>query len=220
VVATITALTAAVANGCLSAGVDILSDKLAPGLLVEASPAMREPRTELRPIHDKGIALTKVSEGFVPKLYHDAARYCTIGYGHLLKRAPCDGTEPEHFRRGITEEHGTKLLVQDLSAAQRAVTALVAVDLTDGQYAALCDFVFNVGTGNFKASTLLRVLNEGQTEHVPDQFRRWILAGGKPWPGLVARREGEVALFFDGMREPRSSPGDQDLSPIDIRRGE
>jgi GH24 family phage-related lysozyme (muramidase) len=41
--------------------------------------------------------------------------------------------------------------------AQRAVMTLVKTRLTDGQYAALCDFTYNVGSENLKKSTLPRV---------------------------------------------------------------
>lgn len=128
--------------------------------------------------------------------------------------------EADELRMGISEEDETALLMDDLSGAHEAVARLVLVELTDGQYGSLCDFVFNVGAGNFRTSTLLRVINDRQTGRVAGQFRRWILAGGKPWPGLVTRREREVALYFDGAREPRSAPDNEDLSPIDIRRGE
>jgi hypothetical protein len=48
-------------------------------------------------------------------------------------------------------------------------------------------------------------------------MRRWVLAGGKRYQGLVMRREREIALFFDGQRAPRGLPrADEDLSPLDI----
>jgi GH24 family phage-related lysozyme (muramidase) len=108
-----------------------------------------------------------------------------------------------------------------MEKAQRIVSANVSVNLTDGQYAALCDFVYNVGGGNFKKSTLLKVINAGQHERVPGQFQRWITAGGKPWPGLIKRRDREIALFFVGIPKTRAlPPPDEDLSPIDIKNGE
>ena len=30
-------------------------------------------------------------------MYHHIAGYCTIGCGHLIRRAPCDGSEAEEF---------------------------------------------------------------------------------------------------------------------------
>jgi lysozyme len=174
-----------------------------------------------RAVYPPGIALTKRSEGWVPHLYNDAVKYCTIGYGHLVRKRPCDGSEPAAFLAGLTEPQGEELLVADMASSQSAVLGAVTRTLSDGQFAALCDFVFNVGSGNFLNSTLLQLVNTGEDDRVPSQFRRWVFAGGKPWPGLQIRREREIELFFDGLPEPRGGPPiDEDLSPIDIRAGE
>ena len=91
----------------------------------------------------------------------------------------------------------------------------------DGQFAALADFVFNVGSTNFKDSTLLQVVNTKQEDRVASQFRRWTLAGGKAWPGLKKRREDEIGLYFSGRSTPKGIPPQGErLSPIDIRTGE
>ena len=196
-------------------------DRMTAGIFLEPERAVLPPGVELRPVYDKGVELTKASEGFIGKLYNDAARYCTIAYGHLVKRAPCNGTEPPKFRRGVTEEEGTGLLVEDMGTAQVVVMTSVDVDLTDGQFGALCDFVFNVGGGNFRGSTLLKVVNAGDVQGVPFQLRRWVKAGGRELPGLVTRRENEIKLFFDGLSVPRAAPPEgMELEPIDIRTGE
>jgi GH24 family phage-related lysozyme (muramidase) len=149
------------------------------------------------------------------------ADYCTVGYGHLIKRAPCNGTEPDEFRKGLTEQQESDLLVGDMATAQYAVITLVHVPMRDGQFAALADFTFNVGSTNFRDSTLLKAVNEEQVDRIAPQFRRWVLAGGKPWQGLQQRREAEIALFFEGQPKPRAVPQPgETLSPIDIRRGE
>lgn len=197
-------------------------DALTPGIFLEPeSRAALPPGVTLRKVYEPGIQATKQSEGFRSRLYNDVAGYCTIAYGHLIKRVPCDGGEPEEFRRGLSEPRGSELLVKDMEGAQRWVMTIVAVDLTDGQFAALCDFVFNVGGGNLKTSTLLQVINARQFDRVPFQFRRWVMAGGKEVTGLKARREREIDLFFDGLPRPKAAPPpDEDLSPIDIRKGE
>jgi GH24 family phage-related lysozyme (muramidase) len=197
-------------------------DKLTPGIFLDSEArAVLPAGMELRPIYDRGLALTKTSEGFRSHLYNDAARYCTIAYGHLVKRAPCNGTEPREFLTGVTEPRGAELLIGDMEQAQIAVLTSVTIDLTDGQYAALCDFVYNVGAGNFKRSTLLKTVNARRHDQVPFQFRRWVKAGGRELPGLVTRREREIKLYFEGVGVPRAAPAEgEDLSPIDIRSGE
>jgi GH24 family phage-related lysozyme (muramidase) len=95
----------------------------------------------------------------------------------------------------------------------------VQVDLSDGQFAALSDFVFNVGSRHFERSTLLKAINAEQDERIPGQFRRWVVAGGKTWQGLVKRREKEIDMFFEGRPKVRAVPlPGEDLSPIDILR--
>lgn len=197
-------------------------DKLTPGVFLSPAEKAVLPRgVTLRPVYVKGLELTKVSEGFVPRLYNDAAGFCTIAYGHLLKKASCDGTEPAAFQRGVTEPEGAELLITDMKSAQLTVMTAVSATITDGQFAALTDFVFNVGGANFRKSTLLQVVNAMQHDRVPAQFRRWVLAGGKPWPGLRTRREREIELYFDGIPQPRAVPrAGEAISPLDIQAGE
>ncbi len=197
-------------------------DRMTAGIFLDDSErALLPPGMELRPVYERGIDLTKISEGFRGNLYNDAAGYCTIAYGHLLKRANCDGTEPPHFLRGVTEPEGATLLVEDMAGAQVTVMTSVETDLTDGQYAALCDFAFNVGSRNFRRSTLLELVNGGDFPNVPFQLRRWVYAGGRELPGLKTRRENEIELFFEGFPIPRAvAPEEMDLGPIDIRTGE
>jgi len=198
-------------------------DRLTPGIFLdtEAQRAVLPEGVEIRKVYDKGIELTKESEGFVGRLYNDAASYCTIGYGHLIKLAPCDGNEPAEFRAGISVPRGTEILRVDMEKAESGIMTLVDSELTDGQYAALCDFVFNVGAGNFRKSTLRKRVNARDYDRVPFEFRRWVFAGGKKLMGLAKRREKEIALFFEEIGVPRAiPPADVDLSPIDIRSGE
>jgi len=198
-----------------------IPDALTPGILLEPEDSVPVDKSlPLRPVYDKGIKLTKVSEGFVPRVYEDAAGYCTIAYGHLLKRAGCGEAESSRYSRGISEPEGGRLLTADMARAQRAVMQLARKDLSDGQFAALCDFTFNVGAGNLKRSTLLKAVNNGEHHRVPSQLKRWTKAGGKEYRGLKTRREREIALYFEGQTIPTSVPKGEDESPIDVRVGE
>lgn len=198
-----------------------VSDALTPGIFLDLeSRATLPPGTTLRPIFPPGLRVTKVSEGWRNRLYNDAAGYCTIGYGHLLKLARCNGSERPDWRDGITESEGEALLVSDMRAAQVAVMLAITTKLTDAQYAALCDFVFNVGAANFRKSRLLQVVNAGQHDHVQHQLMRWTKAGGREFEGLRNRRQREVDLYFDGLLTQRNaSPAGEDLLPLDIYTG-
>lgn len=213
-------LLSAIVCGCATV-VPTEEEALTPGIFLEPEVRAALPQgVEPRPVFAKGLATTKLSEGFRSRLYNDAARYCTIAYGHLIRKAPCDGSEPVTFRLGVTEPQGAELLTTDMGGAQIAVMTMVSVALTDGQYAALCDFVYNVGPSNLQKSELLRAVNAKQFDRVPSQLLRWVNAGGRTIEGLKTRRTREIELFFDGLPIPREAPpAGEDLSPIDIRTG-
>ncbi|WP_431267360.1 lysozyme [Dankookia sp. P2] len=201
--------------------VESVAEALTPGIFLDnAEERASLSRLPPRRATEKGVALVKGFEGFRARLYNDAAGYCSIGYGHLIKKSACDGTEPAEFRDGVNEQAAIALLRQDLGAAEAAATTLVTARLNDGQHDAIVSFVFNVGTGNFRRSTLLRVVNGGPESYneVRLQLRRWVKAGDRTWPGLQKRREREADMFFDEVGEPRAPA--IDLMPIDIRLGE
>ena len=140
-------------------------------------------------------------EGFEREVYKDSAGLDTIGVGHLLTSSEKDSGyiningDQVPYADGLSDEQIIDLLSQDLTRFEEAVTDSVAVELKQNQFDALVSFSFNIGTGNFKSSTLLRILNEGNFDGVPDQLRRWNKAGGRVVQGLVNRRENEINLW-------------------------
>ena len=138
-------------------------------------------------ISEDGRALTKLSEGLALVSYQDPGGVWTIGYGHT-----------KTAKRGmrITIEQANTLLHEDMRFAEEAVRSKVKVPLSQGQYDALVDFVFNVGAGAFDRSTLLRLLNQGLYLKAANEFRRWIYQGKVQLPGLVKRRAAETILFL------------------------
>jgi len=213
--------TAAQQGGGVTGSVLRIVDAFVPGIFfdVEADHPKALP-AKLRRLDERGLKLTKASEGFVRKLYVDVANHCTIAYGHLLKLNGCSAAERKLYPSGITEPDGSILLQSDLGRAQAAVEKYVKINLSDGQYAALVDFTYNVGAGNLQKSTLLKAVNAAQHERVPFQMRRWTMAGGRPLRGLLTRRNYEIALYFDNAMIPKTIPKDEVTSPIDVRQGE
>ncbi|HNG15011.1 MAG TPA: DUF4384 domain-containing protein [Accumulibacter sp.] len=196
-------------------------ERVAPGLLLEPEIELGLPQgVRLRRVSDKGIALGKISEGFVGRLYDASGGHCSIAYGHVVKKTRCDGSEPVALQRGVSEEQGEMLLVEDMRRAQRAVMSLVTSELNDAQFAALCNFTYSVGAEKLRSSTLLKAINAGEQQRVPFQWRRWTQVGGKEHARLKLRREREIALYFEGGEVPAGPPAGEELAPIDIRIGE
>ena len=68
----------------------------------------------------------------------------------------------------------------------------------EGRLAAIVDFTFNLGAGRLQTSTLRRRINQWDWVGAAQELRRWVYGGGRVPPGLVLRREAEVALLIDG----------------------
>lgn len=139
-------------------------------------------------ISQKGFDLIKHFEGFSATVYHCPAGYPTIGYGHLVK-------DYELFDGPISNRIAERLLRHDTRSAEKAVSRLIRVQLTQGQYDALISFTYNLGSGALQRSTLRRVINRGHHHEVPNQLKRWIWAGGRKLKGLIRRRDAEAILY-------------------------
>lgn len=139
-------------------------------------------------------ALIRKFEGLRHELYLCPAGVWTIGYGHAVSRNEPAARVlfPSPIGTGVAEG----LLWRDVSAVASAIDRMVTVRLTNNQFCALISFVFNVGIGAFKRSTLLRKLNAGDYAAVPKELMRWTRGGGKVLPGLQRRREAEAKLWM------------------------
>ncbi len=143
-----------------------------------------------RPIPPQAIDLVKQFEGCRLNSYPDPAtgdKPWTIGYGHTM------GVEKGQM---IDQQYAEKLLGIDLANVGAQIEGCVTVPLTDNQFSALCSFAFNLGIGNLRSSTLLRLLNESAYTEAADQFLRWNKAAGQVMDGLTRRREAERDLFL------------------------
>ena len=135
-----------------------------------------------------GLELLKKSEGFRDQIYTDVAGFRTIGFGHRLAAS-------ESYPTGIDLPQGESILARDIAIAETALDRLVKVPLTQGQFDALVDFVFNLGAGRLASSTLLTYLNAGNTDAAAWQLLAWDHVGSHEIAGLKARREAEFRLW-------------------------
>lgn len=139
-------------------------------------------------ISPDGLQFIKDAEGCKLAAYLDSVGVPTIGYGH---------TDNVHGGMHITQAEADDFLEEDLGSVYACIRAKVTVPLSQGQFDALCSFIFNLGCGAFTSSTLRRKLNAGDYEGAEKEFGRWVNAGGQVLAGLVKRRAGEAEMFSE-----------------------
>ena len=135
----------------------------------------------------EGVALIQKFEGCELEAYKCPADVWTIGYGHT--KGVVEGMK-------ITKEEAEQMLIDELHEYENYINKYVNVALSQNQFDALVSWVYNLGPANLTASTMLKVLNNGEYEEVPAQMKRWNKAGGKVLDGLVRRREAEALLYL------------------------
>lgn len=133
-----------------------------------------------------GMALTESFEGCRLQAYQDTRGVWTIGYGH---------TRNVGLGMTCTQWQADAWLQEDIEWAAAAVRNLVTIALTQGEFDALVDFIFNEGIGNFSRSTMLKLLNADDLAGAADEFVKWDLAGGEVVAGLLRRRIAEQQEF-------------------------
>ena len=135
----------------------------------------------------KGIALIKEFEGLRLKAYKCPGGIWTIGYGH---------TAGVKHGMVISERQAEEYLKADLIAFEKYLNGL-GLALDQNQFDALISFIYNVGTGNFSSSTLLRNVKANPLDNsIMDEFLRWVYSKGRVLPGLQRRRLAEMKLYF------------------------
>lgn len=141
-------------------------------------------------ISSNGISVLKYFESCSLSAYPDPATGgapWTIGWGH---------TGPEVVKGLVwTQAKADEQLLTDLASREMTVSCAVTHSVSQSQFDALVGFVYNLGAGNFEGSTLLKLVNAGDTAGAAAQFARWNRAAGKPMRGLTRRRAAEAALF-------------------------
>jgi lysozyme len=132
-------------------------------------------------------------EGLVLGTYVDPVGLITSCFGHTGKELK--------LNQRFTEDQCLATLAKDLEKHDKEMMRYVKVPLSDEEHAAYLSFVYNVGVGNFKSSTLLKNLNTNKRVGACNQLTRWVFAKGKKLRGLVTRREEERKLCLSGLNK-------------------
>jgi len=141
------------------------------------------------------IDLIKYFEGFKKEAYPDTGGVWTIGYGTTRY------SKFKRVKKGdvVTKTQAEAYLKEDVARFVKAVNKRVTVPLEQHQFDALVCWTYNLGETNLRKSTMLKVLNKGLYDQVPNQMRRWNKDNGKVIRGLVRRRHAEATLFESGI---------------------
>ena len=135
---------------------------------------------------NKGIELIKNYEGLRLEAYVCPAGKPTIGYGH---------TKNVKLGQKITVEEAEQFFKEDLIIVENEINRH-NLNINQNQFDALASFIYNVGIGNFKTSTLLKKIKANPNDKsIENEFKRWIYSGGKVLPGLIKRRNEEAKLL-------------------------
>lgn len=143
-----------------------------------------------RNISDNGLHFTAAWEQFRGRAYKATPneKYYTIGYGSYGPQVTPD--------MNITEGQALILLNKDMKTAVTAVRAVAHESLTQAQFDAVCDLVFNAGVGVIAANTGTgQALRAGDTATLRAKLALFINQNGKPVLGLRRRVAGRLALF-------------------------
>lgn len=160
-----------------------------------------------RSLSPAGLHLIASFEGYVPTPYNDSAGYCTIGYGHLIGYRPCTAAD-RHAWADVAPERLLRILSDDAASAVHAVDSAIRVRLgvvparAQARFDALVSLAFNIGAGAFVSSHLVAEINRKGAprdwHEVGPLWLTWDHAGGAVSPGLLARRQRELAIFTAG----------------------
>lgn len=136
---------------------------------------------------ESGKDLIKAFEGLRLDAYRCPAGVPTIGWGH---------TKGVKMGQHITHAVAEDLLVEDIAPIERLLNSM-KINFRQNQFDALVSWIFNLGEGKFKGSTMYqRIIGNASDEEIANQMVKWIYSGQQKLPGLMNRRVLEANFFL------------------------
>jgi len=140
---------------------------------------------------NQGKNLIKEAEGLRLDAYLCPAGIPTIGWGH---------TKGVKMGQHITIAMAEDMLVEDIAPIERLLNSL-KINFRQEQFDALTSWIFNLGAGKFKSSTMYKlILADAKDEEITDSLIKWTYSAGQLLPGLMKRRVAEANLFIGRER--------------------
>jgi len=148
---------------------------------------------EIKKVDKSGLEFLTKQEGLILHPYLDSIGIPTIGVGSTYYE---DGTRVKMTDQPITKERALELFANVIQSYEKTVWSTTRDDINQNQFNALVSLCFNIGSGNFKSSTVLKRVNiDPSDQTITQAFEMWKNAGEKKGI-LLARRKREAALYF------------------------
>lgn len=145
-------------------------------------------------LNNSGYLLITEFEGYSSKPYLCSAKVPTIGYGNTYY--------PDNKRVTLLDKEITKVQAFEMFKAiadkfASKVSQLVKTPLNQNQFNACVSLAYNIGTGNFASSTLLKLVNKNHNDILIGlEFKKWNKVNKKEVAGLTRRRNYESDIYF------------------------
>lgn len=145
-------------------------------------------------LNNSGYLLITEFEGFRAKPYLCSAKIPTIGYGNTYYP---DGKRVTMLDKEITRMQAFEMFKFIADKFASTVSKLVKTPLNQNQFNALVSLAYNIGTGNFASSTLLKKVNINHNDKTIElEFKKWNKVNKKEVAGLTRRRNYEANIYF------------------------
>jgi lysozyme len=145
-------------------------------------------------LNNSGYLLITEFEGFSAKPYLCSAKIPTIGYGSTYYS---DNKRVTLLDKEITKVQAFEMFKTIADRFASVVSKLVTSPLNQNQFNALVSLAYNIGTGNFASSTILKKVNKNHNDlTIVLEFKKWNKVNKKEVAGLTKRRIYEANIYF------------------------
>lgn len=145
-------------------------------------------------LNNAGYLLITEFEGYSAKPYLCSAKVPTIGYGSTYYT---DGKRVTMLDKEITKVQAFEMFKTIADRFASKVSKLVTSPLNQNQFNALVSLAYNIGTGNFASSTILKKVNKNHNDStIALEFKKWNKVNKKEVAGLTRRRNYESDIYF------------------------
>jgi lysozyme len=153
---------------------------------INSKPLKIENKTnETKYYYNEVINNLKNIEGFRNTWYKCSADKETIGYG--ITKGLYKELDNLNF---IDEKTAEKYLIKEFN---KCLSIAEKDGLSKNKALAIASFIYNVGPGNYKRSTLRKLLKENKS--IDKEIIKWVHIKGKFSKGLMKRRKYELKIF-------------------------